>query len=190
MAIMMKEKIEKVRQLLEKEFKDTDWRYHMLPVVRYAKELAKIYKVDEDVVELAALLHDVGLIDIKNDAKHHIVGVREAERILKELEFPSEVIDEVKHCVESHRRDKGPSPSTMTAKIVANADAMSHFDIFPLFFYWRADRYSFDETVDWVEEKIEDNLKEKITLPEARKLVQKKYKAIKLLLDCLEEYRK
>lgn len=145
----MKDKIKKVREILEKEFEYEDWKYHILPVVKYAKELAKIYKVDEDVVELAALLHDVGRIDIKNEKTHHITGVGDAEKILKELDFPREVIDEVKHCIASHRRGKGPAPSTMTARIVANADAMSHFDVMPVFFYWRADRYSFDEILDW-----------------------------------------
>jgi len=185
----MKYKIKKVRELLAKEFEYEDWQYHILPVVKYAKELAKIYKVDVDLVELAALMHDVGRIDIKNKKTHHITGIKEAETILKKLDFPQNVIDEVKHCVASHRSNKGPSPATMTARIVANADAMSHFDVMPAFFYWRADRYSFDEILDWLEKKLKENLESKIDLPEARKLIAEKYKAIKQVFSYIKEYR-
>ena len=67
----------KIRELVKKEFKksdwyESDWVYHILPVVKYAKKLAKIYKVDEEVVELAALLHDIGRVKLEEDEEHHI----------------------------------------------------------------------------------------------------------------------
>lgn len=45
-----------VKKLDEEDLKD--WQYHILPVIKYAKLLAKKYKVDENIVELAAILHD------------------------------------------------------------------------------------------------------------------------------------
>ena len=44
------------------EAEEEDWKYHIVPVVEYAKKLAKILKVDEEIVELAALLHDIGQV--------------------------------------------------------------------------------------------------------------------------------
>ena len=187
----MNRNITKIRQLVKERFEENDWKYHMLPVIKYAKKLAKVYKVDERLVELAALLHDIGRIKLENDAEHHIVGIPRAERILRKFNYPEEIIKEIRHCVESHRTSKGPKPKTKIAKIVANADAMAHFDILPLYFHWRASRgYNFEEILKWVENKIENDWQKKITLPKAKRIVEKKYKAIKLLLNTLKEYEK
>ena len=185
-------KLWKVRKLVKGKFEEYDWKYHMLPVVNYAKKLARIYHVDEELAELAALLHDIGRVDIKHDEDHHIVGIPIAEKMLKRFNYPDKVIKEVKHVVESHRTSKGPKPRTMIAKIVANADAMAHFDILPVFFWWRKSRkrYSFEETVSWVNSKLENDWKKKIILPEAKKITKKKYEANKLLLKSLKEYAK
>lgn len=188
----MNKRINTIRKLVKSKFKQSEWKYHILPVVKYAKELAKTYKVDIELVELAALLHDIGRIDIRHDEDHHIVGVPEAEKILKKFHYSEKVIEEVKHTVASHRTSKGPKPKTMIAKIVANADAISHFDILPVFFWWRKGNkeYTFEKTLDWVKNKIENDWKKKITLPRAKRISEKKYKANKLILDILTKYAK
>lgn len=185
-------KLKEIRQLVKSKFEENDWKYHMLPVVKYTKKLAKIYKVDEELAELAALLHDIGRVDIKYDEDHHIVGVPIAEKILRNFNYPEKVIKEVKHVVASHRTSKGPRPKTMIAKIVANADAMAHFDILPVFFWWRKSRkeYSFEDTLQWVENKLKNDWQKKITLPEAKKISKKNYKANRLILDSLNKYAK
>jgi len=187
----MDKKLEKIYKIVEEGFDESDYRYHILPVVRYAKELANIYNVDEKTTEIAALLHDIGRRDIKNDEVHHITGVSEAEKILQDLNYSNEVIAEVKHCVASHRTSKGSEPQTVIAKIVANADAMSHFDIFPVFYFWRGQRdYKVEEITEWVENKLDKDWEKKITLPEAKALVDEKYKAIKVLIETLRGYEK
>jgi len=187
----MTKKIDKIRQLVKARFEEKDWKYHMVPVLKYAKKLAKAYKVDEELVELAALLHDIGRVKIENDEVHHIIGVPEAEKILKKFNYPENIIKEVKHVIESHRLDKGPKPKTLIAKIIANADAMAHFDVFPIFFFWRGSRgENFEDILKWVNNKIEKDWQKKITLPKAKEMVEKKYKAIRLLLDSLKNYEK
>lgn len=186
----MTKKIEKIRQIVKRECEEGDWKYHILPVVKYSKMLAKKYKANLEIVELAALLHDIGRIKLKDEETHHISGIPEAEKILKKFNYPKKVIEEIKHCIESHRSSKGIKPKTTIAKIIANADAMAHFDVLPIFFYWRNMKDSFEEVVKWVDEKIKRDWNKKITLPEARKIVKNKYKAIRLLLDSLKEYAK
>ena len=186
----MNKKLAKIRKLVKSKFEENDWKYHMLPVVNYTKKLARIYKVDREVAELAALLHDIGRVDIKHDEDHHIVGIPMAEKILRNFSYPEKVIKEVKHVIASHRTSKGPKPKTMIAKIVANADAMAHFDILPVFFWWRHGRENFEETVEWVKNKIEKDWQKKLTLPGAKEMVEKKYKAIKLLLNSLSYHEK
>ncbi|MFA5355119.1 MAG: HD domain-containing protein [Candidatus Paceibacterota bacterium] len=179
-------KLEKVRKLVKSQFDEVDWKNHVSLVVQYANKLSRIYKTNREITELAALLHDIGRVGIKKDQEHHIVGVARAESILKKLNYPRETIEEVKHCVLTHRTSKGPKPKTMTAKIVANADAMAHLDALPVFFYWRTKQgYDFNTMLEWTHEKLKKDWASKISLPEARKLVRNQYKATMLLLDIL-----
>lgn len=184
----MKDKnIKKIEKLVKDRFEENDWKYHIVFVIKYAKKLAKIYETDEDIVELAAILHDIGRARIENDEKHHIVGVAEAEKILKDFNYSEDVIKEIEHCIESHRRNVGPTPKTIIAKIIANADAMAHFDALPVFFYWKGKRGNkFEDILNWADNKIKDDWEKKITLPAAKKMMREKYKAIRLLLDSLK----
>jgi uncharacterized protein len=179
--------LNKVRDLVKSEAEEADWKYHIVPVVKYAKKLAKILNANEEVVELAALLHDIGRLRFGGE-NHDVTGIPEAEKILAEHNAPQEVIDEVKHCIESHRGSKDIPPKTTIARIIANADAMAHFDILPVFFYWRSKKQTFDEAFKWVDDKIDRDWNKKLTLPEARKMMDDKYKAIKLVLNSNKEY--
>lgn len=183
----MIKKIDKIRELVKNEAEESDWKYHILPVVKYAKKLAEIYKADKEVVELAALLHDIGRIKF-GDENHHISGAVESEKILKKHGYPMKIIKEVKHCIESHRGSQDIKPETISAKIIANADAMAHFDALPIFFYWRKWMKTFEEVIKFVDEKIERDWNKKINLPEARAMIERKYKAVRLLIDALKEY--
>lgn len=179
--------LNKVRELIKNEADETDWKYHLVPVVKYAKKLAKIMNADKEIVELAALLHDIGRLRFGGE-NHDITGIPEAEKILKEHNASQDVINEVKHCIESHRGSKDIPPRTTIAKIIANADAMAHFDILPVFFYWRSKKQNFNEVFKWVDEKVDRDWNKKLTLPEARKMMKEKYKAIKLVLNSNKEY--
>ncbi|KPK32128.1 MAG: hypothetical protein AMS24_04910 [Chlamydiae bacterium SM23_39] len=178
--------LNKVRYLVKDQFEETNWKYHIVPCIKYAKKLAKIFKINEEVAELAALLHDIGRLKFgKRD--HHITGVVEAEKILKKYKVSQNIIDDILHAIESHRGSINISPKTMLAKIIANADAMAHFDMLPIFFYWRADKKTFEKTFLWVDNKMKRGWK-KMTLPEAQEIMKKKYESIRLLLDSVRGY--
>ena len=181
--------IEKVRELVKKEADEFDWKYHLVPVVKYAKLLAKKLNADEDLAELGALLHDIGRIKF-GGKNHEITGIPEAEKILKQVNAPREVINEVKHCVESHRGSKDIPPKTTIAKIVANADAMAHFDAIPVLIQvaLKKENDDIEKAFRWVYEKIERDWNKKLTIPEAKEMMKEKYEAIKLLFDSMKEY--
>lgn len=174
-------KLEKVKKEARKFYEYEDWNFHILKVLKYSLALRKQYKADKTVVELSVYLHDMAR-STRDSETHHIEGAKLAEQILKKHHYPEKTIDAVKHCVISHRSSKEFTPKTIEARIVANADALSHFDMLPLFFHWRAKKGSFIETVEWVDKKLKRDWETKLTLPQSKKLVKQKYADIKLLL--------
>ncbi len=87
--------------------------------------------VDLDILRTAALLHDIartkedeyvnaGVLDVD----HAILGAEMSDKILRELGYPKEKIEQIKHCIASHRfRGENP-PRTIEAKILSDADKL------------------------------------------------------------------
>ena len=201
--ITLDDKIDKVREFVKSkcdktEWKDnvrlvdkdlTDWKYHVQLVVKYSKILARKLGSDEEIAELGALLHDIAWIDsLKNDPTHEIIGVPMAERLLGKLGYPEKTIEEVKHCVETHKSMDSNPPKTVSAKIVANADAMAHFDSIPYLIRigLKNNDNDLEAAVGWVRQKIENNWRNKLTLPEAKEMMKEKYDAIRIVLGSME----
>lgn len=177
--------IDKIRKIVQKECLKKDnwsWDYHIAPVVRYAKQLAKKLGADEEIVEISALLHDI--TRLKGDSEnHHISGPIEAERILRELKYPQEKIDKIKHCIHAHRGGQNIKRETLEAECVASADGMAHFDNVPALLYTAFVRKQMDieEGKNWVRNKLGRSWSKLI--PEAKELVLPKYESVKILLE-------
>jgi HD superfamily phosphodiesterase len=183
-----REMIEEIKQIIEKEYADLDYfdyRYHLLPVVEYAEKLAEICDVNKEVVELSAWLHDSGRIKF-GARNHELTGAGEAEKILRQFGYPDEIIEQVEHCILAHRGSGSIQPQTMEAKVVAAADALAHFDMFlPMLTAMGKREKGKDDKIiyGWIYEKMERDWNKKILIPEAMKIAEEKYKAIKLVLD-------
>jgi putative nucleotidyltransferase with HDIG domain len=179
----------KLRELVREEIGEENWLLHVANVVKYAKHLAEVEGVDQDIAEMAALLHDIGRYKF-GGKEHEITGVPEAEKILKELGASENVIEEVKHCVATHRASKDAPPKTKIAEIIRDADAMAHFDIIPTLVQVGLKKHDNDikKAIEWVDAKLDRDWNNKMHLPESKKIVEEKYKAAKLLLkanlDC------
>lgn len=126
---MDKEKLEKIREAVEKELScsahDMD---HVIRVYNLCLYLAKNEGTDLDVLEAAALLHDIARVKEDNDqtgkTDHAILSAKMAEPILKELGFPEEKIKHIQDCIVSHRYRTGHRPETKEAKILFDADKL------------------------------------------------------------------
>jgi len=71
------------RYMVEAKDKYVFWDEHIKYVVQEALVLAKKYNADTEIVELAAMLHDIVLIAKNGTRKeHHITGAEMAETIL------------------------------------------------------------------------------------------------------------
>ena len=194
----MRDKIKRIKEfVIEKhhsgDHEEGDFKYHIWPVVENALLLAEKLNANKEVVEVAALLHDIGRSEkiagkYNTENDHHIIGEKEAEKVMKEVGFEQDFIDKVKHCVLTHRGRKGPAPETVEAKIIASADAMSHFDTFlDLFDWFIKSTNNFEEAVTSIGQKMERNWEKKL-LPEAKEMKKDKYDAIMLTIKSMENY--
>jgi len=146
------------------------WK-HINHVVKFAKLFAKNTKADEEIVELAAWLHDWGVIHGFNEG-HHIRGSMAAEEILERFSYPARRIVQIKYCVFVHRSSQGIKPETIEAECVANADAVSHFLEIPDLLcsrYAEDENITIEEVVVWLKEKLERDC-QRITFPEAQRI--------------------
>lgn len=96
-------------------------------MVKYAEQLAEKLNADKEIVQIAAWLHDIGSIKGHYN-EHHIKGAEIAEEFLKELSYPKEKIEKVKHCILTHRASKNIPKETAEAEVISSADSMPHFD--------------------------------------------------------------
>jgi len=177
--------IEDVRELILGlcEGKDWDWKTHVQSVVKYSEVLAKQLDADVEVCVLAAWLHDI--IKIRDNVRklHHVKGAQEAAVILADLGYPKDKTEKVRHCILTHSSDKSYPPQTLEAKIVASADAMSHFDNFLLL------AQVFLGIHQMPVEKARKELQDKYAamwdkmMPVAQEMVRGKYDAIRIVVS-------
>ena len=102
-------------------------RQHVYRVLKNARHIAEgMPGVDMDVLETAALLHDIGRpAQLKDPALDHAeVGAEMAEAFLKGEGFEPAFIAAVCHCIRAHRFRKALPPETVEAKILFDADKL------------------------------------------------------------------
>lgn len=159
------------------------WSHHIKLVYDLAKKNAKMYNANQEIVALAALLHDIASVtDEKLTENHHIYGARIAENLLTKENYPNEKIELIKKCI-LHHRASVIFPTTTNEEIcIKDADAMAHFYSIPslLSMVYREKQLSIDEGKKFVLNKLERSYN-KLT-EKGKKLVQKQYDAAKLLL--------
>jgi uncharacterized protein len=181
--------VEQIRKFVEEECKKPTSKYgyepyefHFIPVYNYATELAKRLGADIEVVQIAALLHDIGSI-IEGRENHHITGAKIAEQKLKELKYDKNKIELVKKCILNHRGSVKANKESKEEQIIADADSMSSFDNLPGIFKaaFVYENKNQGEAKKSVKTKLA-NCYEKLS-PEAQKIIKPKYDAAMLLLS-------
>jgi len=181
--------VEQIRVFVEEECKKSTSKYgyepyifHFIPVRDYAVKLAEKLSADREVVELAAWLHDVGSI-IYGRENHHITSAEIAENKLKEFNYPQEKLEQVKHCILNHRGSQANNRETTEAKIIADADAMSHFEnisgIFKAAFIY--ENQTQGEAKESTKQKLTNGWN-KLNFEESRILIKPRYEAMLVLL--------
>lgn len=188
---VMNSKVDQIKDLIKKECSTSSsgkeeylniFDFHLLGVEKWAKELLKeLPEADEEVVMLGVWLHDLQRIrGLEGD--HAEVGAIEAEKVLKQFGYSDEIIEHVKEMVLAHRCDDDLLPQTLEGKILASADAMSHYfnDFYlGLAISGKRDLPSFKK---WALEKLDRDYNKKIFFDFARKKIEKRHRVLQEFL--------
>jgi len=145
-------------------------------------------KADLKVLELAALLHDyASILDPSFVKNHHVHGARLAGEVLKKLKVSPEKVKVIQNCIMSHRGSIKSERKSIEEKILASADAMSHFTELASMFYlaYGVHKLKTKEGAQWLKGKLERSWAK--IMPEGKDMVRKDYLvAMKILRKALE----
>lgn len=99
---------------------------HIKEVEKWANFLLETNpEADREVVMISVWAHDFGHMFGDRDEDHAVKSETEIRRVLSGTPLSQEKINQVAHCVRSHRR-RDVEPSTLEANILAAADSASH----------------------------------------------------------------
>lgn len=160
------------------------WSHHIVDVLKFGKQLAKEWNADEEIVEIAALLHDYSSIkESRLYKEHHIHSQIIAQEILDGYGYPQDRIDLIKYCINTHRGSVPIERNNLEAECLANADAMAHINQTPSLLYaaFVKKELDIDSGTNWVRNKIRRSW-EKLH-PDIQQAMQPKYNAIIKLLS-------
>lgn len=122
--------IEKIEEEAKKYFTNSggchDWS-HIERVRTLALKIGKKEGADSGIIEVAALLHDIGRkeeVTSRGRLCHAEISAKLAEKILKKLEFKQEQIKNITHSILTHRFRNNHIPETIEAKVLYDADKL------------------------------------------------------------------
>lgn len=132
--------------------------YHIEAVAKNAELLANKYNADKEVCIISAWLHDIASItDYKLYEEHHIHGSKIASEILKKFKYDDDKIELVKKCILNHRGSIDNKRLSKEEQIIADADAISHFDSIPnlLYLAYKEKDMNIEDGKNFVKSKLE-----------------------------------
>lgn len=186
-----KDMIKQIRQIVEKAclspnniYGASSWDFHIKSVVSWGKKLAKKLSCDQELIELACLLHDIAAVSDKKYVKnHHVEGAMMADEILSKFDYPRDKIELIKRCILNHRGSTKLVRHSLEEQIVADADAMSHIEQSKslLRLAYSGKCLGVKEGADWVLKKLERSWAK--MSPLAKEIMESKYKLTKNYLQ-------
>lgn len=203
--------IEKTREFVATFLEGEPSSHDMSHINRVEALCLKIQKEeggDPLVLQLAALLHDVGVIKEHEEGGDHAVYSAEiASEFLSKAGLGKEVVEAVTGCIRTHRFSAGESPETLEARILQDADrvdALGAIGIFRAVLSMGAlrmlkhttgmDKGSSKRTV-YIEDPIEGfneymqykpfTIPEKLNTDTAKKIAEERLKIMRLYLKAL-----
>jgi len=160
---------------------------HIERVRQNALMLQKKFGGDKEIIEVAALLHDIGRI--KDSAQHGKYGPKISEDFLKKIGYPGEKRKKVVRAVAVHGVedwDTAGRPENLEEKIVYDADKMDLVCVswlFKVFLLCKTAGLDFKDAMKHARKTLDKNYSEMFFMKEELK---QKYEFLIKILDEIE----
>ena len=166
---------------ISKKYHHPEFLCHVQFVRKIALELQKKHGGNKKVIEIAALLHDIGRGNERGNEDHADAGARLAEMELEKLGLRKELVKDVKNCILSHNM-KAKQPETIEEKIIATADAASVIK-YPAAFIMLSNK-PIKMRAEWFLRKIEKDFK-RIQFEDYKNLLREGFEELKKSLEMI-----
>jgi len=162
---------------------------HVMRVRKLALQLAAHYEsIDREVVELAALLHDIGRSG-PSMTDHAFTSARVAGLLLRAMGYSESKVRVIVEAISTHSYSAGREPQLLEAKILSDADkldALGAVGIARVFLYSGAIGRGIEDSIAHIKTKIL-KLPDLMKTPEGRELALKRVKVVMEFIKCIEE---
>jgi uncharacterized protein len=174
---------DKIEELVKEEcagsaFGPPFFSEHVLVVAQFASRLARPLDADEEVVALAAWLHDLAAVrDPSAQPDHALLGAELAHEVLSGYGYTATTIAGVSRAVASHSFPLQPGSASPEEVCVSQADAVAQMlrPFYWLYFATSVRGLCYEEAKGWLANLIAS--KWKALAPVARELVGARYRA-------------
>ena len=164
---------------ITKDNNNKDYINHIKGARKYAKLLAKTYNADEFIVDMAAILHDIGADVGKNHAEK---SAELAKKYLTNIKLEKSTKEKIINCIKTH--SMGAKTDTIEQQILQDADGLIFIeDTYKFFFEVKKEKNTSKTAKKLTEEKINgmlNKIKTKKGTSLAKNLINKSLTDIKL----------
>lgn len=195
----MDENLKKIAKKYVEQIKDISHQWdHVERVFNLCKTIGRKEGADMEILLTAALFHDTGYIQGKEN--HEKRSAEISERELKKIGFDKEKIDKIKAVILEHRSSKKEKPTSLESKILQDADRLdcigamglvrtftySGFNKRPIYDPKKRQKSDYDgysETaINHVYEKLL-KIKDRLNTETARKIAEQRHKFMENFLE-------
>ena len=167
-----------------------DWlaKNHVFVVADNAKVLAQRFGANEELSQVAGMLHDIADVKINRfDDKHEAMSLELARELMAKTGFNDEEISlVVDDAIRWHSCHDGNSPKSLEGKALATGDALAHIQTnFYIYGTWSDGKEGrpLEETKAWALKKLDRDFNDKILFPEVREECRANYEHLKAMFS-------
>jgi len=166
---------------------------HVLRVYNLCIKMGKKLNANLKILEIAALLHDIGRKKEKEDVfkrNHAEISAEIALKFLKNsnLNLTKQEINAIIHCIKSHSFSSGVPAESLEAKILSDADkidALGAIGLYRTIGFTVLNNGGINDVINHLENKIL-NLREKLYLKYSKKVAKKR---VRIIINFYEQIR-
>lgn len=141
---------------------------HVFGARKHVLKFAEVYKADKFIVEIAALLHDVGADSVKDHADE---GAKISAKFLSKFDISDQIKEKIIKCIERH--SMGSKTETIGEQVIQDADGIIFIeDTYKFYFEKQKQEFPLEEARKLSIEKTQGMLS-KIKTEEGKKLAKK-----------------